>query len=413
MTKHTPISSIEAVAAENAIGNFDLGLTYLSELNPRQVTDPVEDAHMAESLVACGLIQNLSGLLDAEGRIGIVAGGRRWRGLNIAVLENPDLASVPIRITTDPALAEAWANVENAQRSDLHPAQEIRAFGQMYDTSPDVARIAKVFGVTEKQVYRRLALSKLAEPILDALQHGKINLTMAAAFTTSDDEQRSLEVLEQVEGRAESAHRMKTLLKPNAVSETDRRAVVVGKDAYKEAGGVLGGDLFAETQTFDNADILQRLFEEALETKAAQFAEQEGWKWVDTTDDHHYMAYEAREAGYKIITPIEGELSDEQAQRMEELEELANDDVLDEAGQHELDALLLIQEGSFSDEQKAFAGARIFIRSNGDIDAIVGMVAPEEQLVASLFKSFQRKKEPRQTHLSRPTPKNWRLTLER
>ncbi|MEP3296571.1 MAG: ParB N-terminal domain-containing protein, partial [Pseudoruegeria sp.] len=335
MTKHTPISSVEAIAAGNAIGNFDLSLTYLSELNPRQVTDPEEDGHMADSLMACGLIQNLSGLLDAEGRIGIVAGGRRWRGLNIAAEQKPELANVPIRITTDPVMAEAWANVENSQRADLHPAQEIRAFGKMYDSNPDVARIAKVFGVTEKYVYRRLALSELAEPILDALQGGEINLTMAAAFTTSDDEKRSLEVLDQVKGYAESAQRMKTLLKPNAVKESDRRAVVVGMDAYKAAGGVLGGDLFAETQTFDSPEILQRLFEETLEAKAAEFAEQEGWKWVDSTDDQHYMTYEAREAGYKIISKVEGVLTEEEVERMDELSELAEGDVLDEEGQAE------------------------------------------------------------------------------
>lgn len=383
MTKQTPINAAEAIAAENAIGTFDLSLTYLSELNPRQVTDPEEDALMAQSIVACGLIQNLSGLLDTDGKIGIVAGGRRWRGLNIAVKDNPKLAAVPIRLTTDPLLAEAWANVENSQRAELHPALEIRAFGKMYDANPDVARISKVFGVTEKHVYRRLALSQLAEPILDALLAGEINMTMAAAFTTADDADRSLEVLEQVKGYAESAHRMKVLLKPNAVKETDRRAVVVGSDAYKEAGGVLGGDLFAETQTFDSPEILQRLFEETLEAKAVEFVEREGWKWADSTDDQHYMIYEAREAGYKIIQKVEGVLSEEQAERMDELSELAEGDVLDEEGQTELEMLEGIVEGDFTEEQKAFAGARIFIRSNGEVDAVVGMIAPEDQEAAA------------------------------
>ncbi|WGI21810.1 ParB/RepB/Spo0J family partition protein [Amylibacter sp. IMCC11727] len=375
MTKHTQINTAEAIAAENAIGSFDLSLTYLSDLNPRQVTDPEEDKLMADSLVSCGLIQNLSGLLDAE--------GRRWRGLNIAMEQKPELANVPIRITRDPALAEAWANVENSQRADLHPAQEIRAFGKMYNTNPDVARIAKVFGVTEKHVYRRLALSKLADPILDALQAGEINLTMAAAFTTSDDEARSLEVLEQVKGYAESAQRMKTLLKPHAIKENDRRAIFVGKDAYKAAGGVLGGDLFDDTQTFDDPDLLQRLFQEALDAKAAEIAEQEGWKWVDTTDDPHYMSYEAREAGYKFIYKVQGVLSEDQANRMDELSELAESDVLDEDGQAELAALEAIVAGEFTNEQKAHAGARIFIRHNGEVDGYYGLIAREDQDAAA------------------------------
>ncbi|MGH1356862.1 MAG: ParB/RepB/Spo0J family partition protein [Thalassovita sp.] len=383
MTKHTAISSIDSIAAENAIGNFDLSLTYLSELNPRQVTDPEEDGHMADSLIACGLIQNLSGLLDAEGRIGIVAGGRRWRGLNIAVKTNPELAYVPIRITTDPVLAEAWANVENSQRADLHPAQEIRAFGKMYDSNPDAARIAKVFGVTEKHVYRRLALSELADPILDALQGGEINLTMAAAFTTSDDEDRALEVLEQVKGRAESAHRMKTLLKPNAVKESDRRAVFVGKEAYKEAGGVLGGDLFAETQTFDSPDVLQLLFEELLQEKADEIAAQQGWKWGHATLDAYYGSYDAREAGFKVINKVEGVLTEEQAERADELSELAENDVLDDEGQSELDALEAIVEGDFTDEQKAFAGITVKVLNDGTISIIAGLIAPDDQEAAA------------------------------
>lgn len=192
MTKHTTItapniSKIEYVALDKL---------YLSDLNPRQEADSEGIEHLAQSLVACGLIQNLSGLKDAKGKIGIVAGGRRLRALKIAVLEEPNLGHVPVRIAPDAHTAETWANVENAARADLHPADEIRAFGKMYAKSLGVARIAKVFGTTEAHVYRRLALAELPNSILDAFKAGEINLTMANAFTVSNEEKRSLEVLE-------------------------------------------------------------------------------------------------------------------------------------------------------------------------------------------------------------------------
>ena len=118
-----------------------LPLLYLSDLNPRHEANEQEIELLAESLVACGLIQNLSGLKDEKGRVGIVAGGRRLRALNIAVKQDPSLGLVPVRIAPDAQTAEAWANVENAVRADLHPADEIRAFGKMYASAPPIQSV--------------------------------------------------------------------------------------------------------------------------------------------------------------------------------------------------------------------------------------------------------------------------------
>ena len=57
---------------------------YLSPLNPRQEHDADGLKALAESLVSIGLMQNLAGLRDPEGRVGIVAGGRRLAALPLA-----------------------------------------------------------------------------------------------------------------------------------------------------------------------------------------------------------------------------------------------------------------------------------------------------------------------------------------
>ncbi|TBN37012.1 hypothetical protein EYE42_14995 [Paracoccus subflavus] len=112
--------------APASIQYFPLAQLYVSDLNPRQDADPEGIDLLADSLAMIGLIQNLSGILDPEGRVGIVAGGRRLRAIARAVERDatvterhPELASIPVRIASDEATARAWASAENAAREDL------------------------------------------------------------------------------------------------------------------------------------------------------------------------------------------------------------------------------------------------------------------------------------------------------
>lgn len=111
-----------------AIQYVPLADLYLSDLNPRQDADPEGIDLLADSIVMIGLIQNFSGLMDAEGRVGIVAGGRRLRAIARAIerdpavtARHPELAAIPVRLAPDAAIACAWASVENAAREDLTP----------------------------------------------------------------------------------------------------------------------------------------------------------------------------------------------------------------------------------------------------------------------------------------------------
>ena len=54
---------------------------YVSDLNPRTVFSPEGIEALAENIRQLGLIQNLAGLRDETGKVGIVAGGRRLRAL--------------------------------------------------------------------------------------------------------------------------------------------------------------------------------------------------------------------------------------------------------------------------------------------------------------------------------------------
>ena len=136
---------------------------------------------------------------------------------------------------------------------------------------------------------------------------------------------------------------------PAAVSATDRRARFVGLDAYEAAGGSLTRDLFSDTVALHDADLLQDLFTERLNAEAGTLAA--GWKWAEVMADE-YVSYSVTEKLARLY-PVEGDLTEEQAERYDELAELANADALDEVGQAELEALDAIIKGDFTDAQRA------------------------------------------------------------
>ncbi|QKS11572.1 ParB N-terminal domain-containing protein (plasmid) [Pseudosulfitobacter pseudonitzschiae] len=151
---------------------------YVSDLNPRTVFSPEGIEALAENIRQLGLIQNLAGLRDETGKVGIVAGGRRLRALAL-LQDDPRFATVSVKIAPDQATAEIWASSENHHREQPHAADEIREYGSMAERGVPVPSIAIAFGVNEKHVYRRLKLASLPVSVLDALKAGEITLSNA------------------------------------------------------------------------------------------------------------------------------------------------------------------------------------------------------------------------------------------
>ena len=364
---------------------FPLDALYLSGLNPRQEADPEGIDLLADSIAAVGLLQNLAGFADEAGKVGIVAGGRRLRALTRAFERHanlldrrPELAEIPVRLTTDEATARAWASIENAAREDLHPADEIRAYGRMAEAGSDVPAIARVFAVTEAHVYRRLALAALPAPVLDALKAGEISLEAAKCFTVAQDETLALDILDRIRGQDMSVRRLRQLLQPEAIRATDRRAVYVGLDAYEGAGGPITRDLFGGEVFLGDAELLDRLFAEKLAMDAEAIGH--GWKWVETSPDS-WIDYDVTSKLDRIYR-VEGDLTEEQAERYDELSELAEAEALDEEGQAELDSLETFARGAFTDVQREHAGLFIFVDSNGQLTVQAAYIRAEDREAA-------------------------------
>ena len=381
------VAAIRAPEPQAELVAVPLAELYLSDLNPRQDVDPEGIALLADSIRLVGLMQNLAGLRDQSGRVGIVAGGRRLRALQSLaeshphlVDTRPELIAPQVKIAPDLATAQAWASVENAAREDLHPADEIRAYGRMAETNAPVETIARVFAKTEAHVRRRLALANLPTPVLDALRAGEISLGTAKLFTLSNDESLTLRLLEDVRGRDVTEWQMKRALQPDAIKLGDRRAIFVGVDAYEAEGGRITRDLFSEDVYLSDPAILDDHFEAKLDAAARRLTDEHGWKWAETSAES-FVGWERIDKLDRLY-PVEGDLSEEQAERYDELADLANAEALDENGEAELATLQSIADGAYSAEQKAHAGVIVYVDRDGALQACEGLVRREDRVAA-------------------------------
>lgn len=362
---------------------FTLEKLYISSLNPRKEADVDGIELLAESLASVGMIQPLAGHLDEDGRVGIVGGGRRLRAIKLALerhpdaaIRHPELAEIPVRTTTDLNVATAWASAENIVREALEPFDEIRAFAQMRDSGAILPDIARAFATTEAHVRRRMALADLPVEVLNALKAKQISLSAAAAFTVTQDRELAVIVLNNVLASGHwSERQIRTALMPDSVRHSDRRAIFVGIDAYEKAGGKLTRDLFSEDVTLHDVELLDNLFAEKLRSKAEDYAQ--GYKWFEVLDDT-YVDYRQTEKLQRVYK-VEGELTEEECARYDELGELYEAGALDEEGEAEVEALQKKMEGDYSDEQRQISGLFVYVTGNGDLSASGPWIKTEDQ----------------------------------
>lgn len=376
--------TIPTETASAVILQIPLDTLTISPLNPRKAVSEAHIESLADSIERFGLIHNLAGLMNEDGEVGIVAGGCRLRAIQMIAERAKDHAftTVPVKLAANAAEAEDWASAENAAREDMTPADEIRAFGRMKTRGATVPEIALAFAVTEARVYQRLALAGLPEPVLDALAAGEISLGTAKAFTLSDDEVLTQSLLDQVKGQAVSESAIKNALHPDAIKATDRRAKFVGLEAYEAEGGAITRDLFSEEVFLASPALLDRLFGEKLDAARVELIETQGWAWAEARSEAWLNYYELDQMKLARLYPIEGELTEEEAEEYDELADLANGGVLDGDGEARLSVLQAILDGKYSKEQKAHAGCILLVNGSGTIEVTAGLVGPEDKKAA-------------------------------
>ncbi|HEV7228065.1 ParB/RepB/Spo0J family partition protein [Brevundimonas sp.] len=272
----------------------------LSQANVRKVKAGVSIGELAEDIARRGLLENLNvrpvATADGEetGMFEVPAGGRRFRALEALVKAKRLAKTHPIpcnvRDAASPIPAEEDSLAENSQREALHPLDQFRAFQALVARGQGEEEIAARFFVSVAIVRQRLRLASVAPALLDVYAEDGMTLDQLMAFTITGDHARQLQVWESL---AKSYNRepyyIRRMLTEGAVAATDRRAVFVGAEAYSEAGGVIGRDLFTEDRGgwFEDVWLLERLATERL-AREAEAIGAEGWKWVEAAIDFPY-----------------------------------------------------------------------------------------------------------------------------
>ena len=172
-----PVSADRRVAIEHIVRN---------PRNPRRSFSEAELVDLSQSIRTHGIVQPIIVRRKPETAdiYEIVAGERRWRAAQIAVLTE---IPVIVRDIDDRAALEI-AIVENVQRSDLNAIEEALGYQQLVDEhSYTQLDLAGIIGKSRSHVANTLRLLKLPEKVRDMLISNQLSAGHARALIAVDD----------------------------------------------------------------------------------------------------------------------------------------------------------------------------------------------------------------------------------
>lgn len=188
-----------------------------------------------------------------------------------------DLANDPHEISLD----------ENVTRFRMHPADEFEAFrDQAERRGLGAEEIGARFGVSAQVVRQRLRLGAVSPVLMARYRAGELTLDQMMAYAVSEDHARQEQVFDQL-GPDRPPYLIRRTMTEAKVAATDRRAVLIGAEAYGEAGGTILRDLFTEDGGgwFEDPALLDRLVAEKLAGIAQTVRDEEGWNWAEAHID--------------------------------------------------------------------------------------------------------------------------------
>jgi ParB family chromosome partitioning protein len=376
----------------------------LSQRNVRRVKAGVSIEELAASIARRGLIQSLNvrPVVDQEGNetgmFEVPAGGRRFRALELLVKQKrfAKTALVPcvVRPVDDPILDEEVSLAENADRVDLHPLDEFRAFQDLRLRGTPEEDIAAAHRVTVQVVKQRLRLTAVSPSLLEVYADDGMTLEQLMAFTVTNDHARQEQVWESIsKSWSKEPYQIRRMLTETTVRASDKRAVFVGVDVYEAQGGCLNRDLFQSDDGgwLQDPALLDRLVAEKLKTEAETIAA-EGWKWIEVAVSFPYGHDNGlRELAGETVELNDDERATREALRSEydrlEAEYSEADELPDEIDQRlgEIEqALDAFEQRPVIYDPADIARAGVFVSIDGDGSLLVerGYVRPGDEAPA-------------------------------
>ncbi|MCK7615015.1 ParB/RepB/Spo0J family partition protein [Roseibium sediminicola] len=361
----------------------------IDPLNVRKTYSQSSIEELAGSLAAQGILQNLLvRKARGNGRFYVSAGGRRYRAA-LYLAENDKFNAdhpVPVKvISKDEALELSLA--ENVMREAMNPADELEAYSALAQTGQSIADIAAKFGTTETIVRKRLALGRVAPDLLDLYRKEEMSFDQLSAFTITDDHEEQLRVWNALPTYGRYASAIKEALAGAGLRGTAKRLRFIGGlEAYEAAGGAVKRDLFDDRSGGYAMDIalVEKLVANKLDADA-EAIRAEGWKWVEIVPEIDWQALQDYDRRY----PEHGELTEEQAEELETLEQRYHElELCDETEEAETElndlgekitALeLIVERETYAPEDIETAGVLICLNHNGMLRIERGLIKPED-----------------------------------
>lgn len=228
---------LDALFADNSVEENSSASAVKLSLNeiepnkdqPRKTFDEKALSELADSIAQHGVIQPLLVRPMPDGSYQLVAGERRWRAARRAGLSE---VPVVIREMSDSEMMEL-ALIENLQREDLNPIEEAEGLQQLIHTySLTQETAAARVGRSRPAIANALRLLSLPTPILELTRDGKISAGHARALLSLNDEEKMVEIADQI------------LKKEISVREVERLAKAAAKEKKQPENHPLRRDTF-------------------------------------------------------------------------------------------------------------------------------------------------------------------------
>lgn len=318
-----------------------LNKLHLSARNVRKVRDEASIPALAAMILASGGLLNPLAVVPEKTKstkgatFGVVAGGRRLAALKWLVAHKKLAADAPVTCRVFGSERGVGVSLtENASQEAMHPVDQLEAFKQLVAEGKTVGQIAAAFGVSPLTVERRLKLANLAPVFLEMFRQGEIEQAQMQALALADDPGQQLAVWNSLPSYGRTAYHIAQMLTDEEVRASEPVARFVGLEAYREAGGAVRTDLFADEggAFLQDGDLLNRLAIQKLEAKAEECREQ-GWKWAEAR-----MSFSPYTGEFGRLLPEPREPSKDERKEFDRLESdrlaiLERLDALEDAGQ--------------------------------------------------------------------------------
>lgn len=279
------IDVLEQTLANRPVEMVPVSMLAHTTLNIRKKNPDAEKLQeLADSILAVGLLQNLLVYLMPDGLLGVAAGGRRLSALNLMLNTGVIAAdyAVPVNKVSED-MAVIISLTENGQRENMHPADQILAFGQLSVTGKSAADIGGLLGYGTKHVLKCLRLASMAPVLLEALAEDTLNLDQLQALSATEDHERQLNVWNNANCEYDrNPDKLRCeVLRGEEAAEGNRKLAFIGREAYEQAGGEFRYDLFTDQGFISDTILLTTLTNHKLTTIAEGIALAESWSWSE------------------------------------------------------------------------------------------------------------------------------------